>query len=151
MPAVELAYSRSNDMTTTDERLKEDLDPRLREHLETQLRDANATNHDLRTRIGEAERNEQTANARAATGVMAERALEQAHAKQKAAEDEAAVARRKLEAAAELELVRARGEVAELRERLSNAEREADRPHGFLFQHHQEFAADVLAFLGEAG
>jgi pimeloyl-ACP methyl ester carboxylesterase len=26
-----------------------------------------------------------------------------------------------------------------------------DSAHGFLFQHHQEFAADVLAFLGEAG
>jgi pimeloyl-ACP methyl ester carboxylesterase len=27
----------------------------------------------------------------------------------------------------------------------------SDSAHGFLFQHHQEFAADVLAFLGEAG
>jgi pimeloyl-ACP methyl ester carboxylesterase len=26
-----------------------------------------------------------------------------------------------------------------------------DSAHGFLFQHHQEFVADVLAFLGEAG
>jgi pimeloyl-ACP methyl ester carboxylesterase len=26
-----------------------------------------------------------------------------------------------------------------------------DSAHGFLFQHHQEFAADVLAFLGQAG
>ena len=26
-----------------------------------------------------------------------------------------------------------------------------DSAHGFLFQHHQEFATDVLAFLGEAG
>jgi pimeloyl-ACP methyl ester carboxylesterase len=26
-----------------------------------------------------------------------------------------------------------------------------DSAHGFLFQHHREFAADVLAFLGEAG
>jgi pimeloyl-ACP methyl ester carboxylesterase len=26
-----------------------------------------------------------------------------------------------------------------------------DSAHGFLFQHHQEFAADVLVFLGEAG
>ena len=127
-PADELAYSRSNDMTTTDERLKEDLDPRLREHLETQLRNANATNHDLRTRIGEAERNEQAANVRASKGVLAERALEKAHATQKAAEDKAEVARRKLEQA-EHDLVRARGEITELRERLNRAEREADRLH----------------------
>ena len=26
-----------------------------------------------------------------------------------------------------------------------------DSAHGFLFQHHQEFAADVSAFLGDAG
>jgi hypothetical protein len=26
-----------------------------------------------------------------------------------------------------------------------------DAAHGFLFQHHAEFAADVVAFLGEVG
>lgn len=103
-------------------------DERLNQHLETQLRNANATNHDLREQLAGVEHREQTARDIKAHGEIALRQLEKAHATQKSAEDKAAVARRKLEDA-ELQLVRARGEITELRERLTRVQREADRLH----------------------
>jgi uncharacterized protein YhaN len=104
------------------------MDDRLRQHLETQLRNANAANHELRTRVEEAERNEQAANTRAAEGELSRRALEKAHFTQKAAEDKAAVARRKCEHA-EHELLLEHAEIEKLRERLAQAQKEADRLH----------------------
>jgi hypothetical protein len=103
-------------------------DERIVQHLETQLRNANAANHELRKRIEEAERSEKAANARAAQGELSRRALEKAHFTQKAAEDKAAVTRRKL-ADVEHRLLLANEEVGKLRERLARAQKEADRLH----------------------
>jgi hypothetical protein len=100
------------------------MDERLNQHLETQLRNANAANHELRTRVEEADRVMQEARAISAEGRGALMQLEKAHAKQKAAEDNAAAAQSRC-ADAQRELLRAR-RAEELRERLDRVQLEAD-------------------------
>jgi chromosome segregation ATPase len=103
-------------------------DDRIVQRLEEQLRDAHATNADLRERLGDIEKREGAANVIRVEGRDALAQLEQASAKQKAAEDNAAAAQRKQEDA-ERELLRARGELEELRNRFEIVKAEADKLH----------------------
>jgi hypothetical protein len=100
-------------------------DDRLVQRLEEQLRDAHATNADLRDRLGDIGKREEAANVIRVEGRDALAQLEKAHAKQKAAEDNAAAAQRKCDDA-EREALRVRGELEELRERLERVQLEAD-------------------------
>src|SRR5947199_5918013 len=92
-------------------------DDRVYLSLQEQLRDAHATSADLRERLGDVERREKVIDAKLSEANVIGRQLESAHAKQKAAEDNAAAAQRKCEDA-EREALRARGEPEELREQL---------------------------------
>ena len=100
-------------------------DDRLVQRLEEQLRDAHSTNADLRERLGDIEARERAAEAKLHLTNIHMRQLENAHAKQKAAQDNAAAAQRK-QAEAEREALSARGEIEELRERFDRVQREAD-------------------------
>jgi chromosome segregation ATPase len=101
------------------------MDDRMIQRLEQQLTEAHSTNADLRERLGDVAQRERTADARVADANARLQQLEQAHAKQKAAEDNAAAAQRKCDDA-EREALRARGELVELRERFDIVRREAD-------------------------
>src|SRR2546430_6171901 len=89
-------------------------DERLTQSLEEQLRDVHATNADLRERLAEADARDSEARTLSVRGRDALAQLEKAYAKQKAAEDAAAAARRTQENA-ERDVLR--GELKELRER----------------------------------
>jgi hypothetical protein len=103
-------------------------DDRIVQRLEEQLRDAHAISAGLRKQLADVEHRERAADLRHSMGVIAERQLEQAHAKQKAAEDNAAAAQRKCDDA-EREALRARGELEELRERFEIVKADAERLH----------------------
>jgi chromosome segregation ATPase len=100
-------------------------DDRIVQRLEEQLRDAHATNAELRERLADVDKREREANAIRAEGILYKRQLEQAHAKQKAAENIAATAARKRDQA-ERELLRAKSEIEELNARLGRLQVEAD-------------------------
>jgi chromosome segregation ATPase len=97
------------------------MDDRLIQRLEEQLRDAHSTNSDLRERLGDVEGRERAADAKVAEANVRLQQLERAHARQKAAEEDAAAAQR-TGAGAEREALRARGEMEELREQLDRAQ-----------------------------
>jgi len=101
-------------------------DDRMIQRLEEQLRDAHAANAELRERVEAADKKEASARALMAEANVRAQQLEKAHAKEKAAEDNAAAAQRKCDDA-ERELLRARGEIEELRERYDRAQAEADQ------------------------
>jgi hypothetical protein len=70
---------------------------------------------------------------------LSRRALERSHFTQKAAEDKAAVARRKCEHA-EHELLLARAEIEKLRERVARVQKEADQLHALEDRHSRRAA-----------
>jgi|SRR5262249_34982880 len=96
------------------------MDPRMIDHLEQQLVQANATNAELRARVESADRAEASARAAVSEANVRLQQLEKAHARQKAAEDNAAAAQR-LQADTERELRAVQTENTELRARLKRA------------------------------
>jgi chromosome segregation ATPase len=101
------------------------MDERYAASLETQLRDAHSANADLRERLGDVEARERAADAKLNEATVLNRQLEKSHAKQKAAEDNAAAAQRK-QAEAEREALRARGQIEELEARVERLQVQAD-------------------------
>jgi hypothetical protein len=101
-------------------------DIRMTKALEEQLATAHTTNSELRNQLLEKDVQIAHANTDRVRGLEAEAALEAAYTKRKAAEDSAAVARRKCEEA-ELEAVRLRGELQELRVQFAIVKEDADR------------------------
>src|SRR5262249_37845613 len=122
------AGSRPMTQSTATKRSPTMTDERLVQRLEEQLRDAHATNAGLRERVEEADRAVASANRKAAIGEIHSRQLEGAHAKQRAAEDNAAAAQRKRDDA-ERALLRAHGEAEELRAQLNRQQAELDVLH----------------------
>jgi chromosome segregation ATPase len=100
------------------------MDDRMIQHLEQQLVNAHSANSELRARLVEAKERDTEANSDRVRARDATAQLEKAHAKQKKAEDNAAAAQRK-QADAERQLLRARGELEELRERFEIVKKEA--------------------------
>jgi hypothetical protein len=98
-------------------------------HLEEQLRDAHAANAELRERVVAADDKSRTADSVFAEGIIYKRQLEKAHAKQKAAEDNAAAAQRK-QVAAERDLRHANDEIEKLEGKLERAQTDADKLRG---------------------
>jgi hypothetical protein len=90
------------------------MDERHVARLEDQLATAHSTNVGLRDRLEAAEKAQATANARVAEANHAISQLEKAHAKQRAAEDHSAAARRAQEEAAR-KLRRVEAELDDLR------------------------------------
>jgi hypothetical protein len=103
-------------------------DERIVQRLQEQLVSTHAENAALRKRVVEVEEIEGKQKQHKTMVEAHLHEIENAYAKQKAAEDAAAAARRKQEAA-EHEALRARGELEELRERFEFVKADADRLH----------------------
>jgi hypothetical protein len=100
-------------------------DERIVQRLQEELVNTHAENHALRKRVVEVEEIEGKQKQHKTMVEAHLHEIENAYAKQKAAEDAAAAARRKQEAA-EHEALRARGELEELQKRFEIVKREAD-------------------------
>jgi hypothetical protein len=103
-------------------------DERLIRKLEEQLRDAHANNAGLRERLAEVDQREATARSLEAEANVKIRQLEQAHARQKAAESAAAAEQRKC-SEAERNVLRANARVEELEARVRHLQAEVSRLH----------------------